>query len=216
MSIDASMLEATWWGVAAAGVAGLGGLAVGLVGLAQAKAARKLAADANKTALDAVEVAREANAISVGANDLSAEANAISRQTADRGIEDHDVHWYCGWESRGMFMVRNDGRDTAYDVRAAITVEGEQQSSDFPRLDPGQRISMIFKEAATRAATLEQALERREASRRTTDHFGMSVPEPVYMDEMETAFIVERIRWKSELGTPQKHDSRSPLGPPSP
>jgi hypothetical protein len=214
MSIDASMLEATWWGVAAAGAAGVGGLVVGVIGITQARAARKLAADANRTAEDAVAVAREANTISVGANDLSAEANAISRQVADRDIEDHDVRWNCDWEGPGQYALRNAGKHTALEVDATVVIDGEERSWTFPRIQPGNRISFSFPEAAAETARRKKAEKKRQSQ--------SSVPADVlrFMPPSFTppvfASIHEHIRWKTALGKPMEHDKNYPMGPPSP
>jgi hypothetical protein len=171
MNVDVGMLEATWAGVWVAGAVGLVGVGIGGWGLWQARAAREQAASANLVAKSALSEAKAANRISREANGISKEANEIARSMADRQIEDHDVDWHCGWESRGVFIVRNNGPHTAYEVRATITVEGVQRVGESERLDPGQQLSLRFEQAAARAASLESARERK-ASRPPTEVFG--------------------------------------------
>lgn len=95
----------------------LGGVVVGIIGLVQASRAHRVAAAA-------ADAAAAANHISEESNGIAREANQISRTATQQAHERHDVRWNADFGGEGVLVVRNLGRDTAYNVLIRAIFDG--------------------------------------------------------------------------------------------
>ncbi|MFQ6486121.1 hypothetical protein [Brachybacterium epidermidis] len=113
----------------------LAGVAVGIIGLVQSSRAHRVA----KAAADAAEAA---NRISEESNGIAREANQISRTATQQAHERHDVRWDADFGGEGVLVVKNLGRDTAYNVLIRVAFKGgepqEVEAAEVARHDEVQ------------------------------------------------------------------------------
>ncbi|MFJ6652816.1 hypothetical protein ACIQLJ_08485 [Microbacterium sp. NPDC091313] len=207
MSAEVSAAVAAWIAAGFAGVFGIAGFVVGLVGLHHARKAKEAAAGANLIAKDANSIARGANTLSEKANDIAQEANDIARDGEKRATEQHDVTWDCRWERPGVYVMRNEGRDTAFNVRAIVDVDDEvnEVSAEEVRGGDALRIEMPLALAAWK----DEQREKRRRSEERDNRLGILLNSP--MDFM-THSMRDRVYWTTGSGTPKTYDKFFPMG----
>lgn len=93
-------------GVAVSLVLGIAALVVALRGNGKARNANDLAAEAN-------QIARESST-------TAENAHSLAQRIDDRATEPHDVEWSMGWVDAHHYFLRNEGIDTAHDVRYIV------------------------------------------------------------------------------------------------
>ena len=144
MTPEESTAIATWV-AAIGGVAfGLTGLIVGWVSLVRSGKATEAAANANLVAKDANRISKDANSLSSEANDIAREANDLVDAGSLRAVEQHDVTWECRWERPGIYIVRNEGKDTATNVRVVVTVDDETVEATREQVAGGEFVHLKF------------------------------------------------------------------------
>jgi len=204
---------ATVAGVAVASAFGLTGFIVGLVSLHHARKAKEAATAANLIAKDSNAIARGANSLSEESNTIAREANDIARTSDSRAKEQHDVTWDCDWEKPGLYAVRNEGKDLALEVRIQITVDDELKEVTLDRVEGGQTILLEMPNSKA-AWELEHRAENERAKPRPRQSglFGdFDIPR-IDMPIMNYHYIRDRVLWRTEMGTPKKHDKSHNLG----
>ncbi|MCA1004779.1 hypothetical protein LCL87_03545 [Rhodococcus hoagii] len=127
-------MEAGEWILGIIGaIAGLGGLALGLVSLSIARGARQdaqtsnaLAKQGNESAIDAVRKAGEANRIAEDANDLAGDANVVARRALAVAEDSVEYAWVLKVDDDGTARVVNDGAHDAHHVTAVVDVRSNR------------------------------------------------------------------------------------------
>lgn len=213
MSPDEIVAAATVIGVIIAGLFGITGFIVGLVGLHHAKQAKEAAAGANLIAKDANTIANGANTLSTEANTIAREANDIVRGSEVRASEQHDVTWDCNWKSPGLYAVRNEGKQTAYNVRIQVTVGDEVEEASLDLVEGGKTILLEMpKSKAIWEAEQRAEEERRRPRQRSTGLFGGLDAPNISVPAFNYHYMRDRILWRTELGTPREYDKSFNMG----
>ncbi|MFC9555541.1 hypothetical protein ACFTWF_32420 [Rhodococcus sp. NPDC056960] len=203
-----------WLGAVGGVLGGGAGLTFGILALKQSKASNKLAEDARDIAqrgeqlgTEANGLARESNSIAVDARQLAEEANTISKRGELRETERHDVHWEGDWVAPGRYALTNMGDDEAFDVRAVVTVDGEQAESRANSV-PGRGGQLLF-ELPRAAQELRREIRERRARMRTPDPYGIDHAASL---NAHIHTFTERVVWKSALGQQHVHEPKHSLG----
>jgi hypothetical protein len=98
-----------------------------------AEAAKREAIKANAISADALNAADKANRIAGEANKLSEEANALVGRSVAAQTEDWHVDWRIDWnKAAGLIVLKNRGRDAAFEVSVTVTGEGIYKVQTFP------------------------------------------------------------------------------------
>lgn len=165
----------------------LGGVVVGIIGLVQSSRAHRVA----KAAADAAEAA---NRISEESNGIAREANQISRTATQQAHERHDVRWDANFGGEGVMVVRNLGRDTAYNVLIRVIFDGgKPQEVEAAKVARSGEVQIDL--PAVRAQ-LER--DRREDATPT--------PGLVFVNPMRMYRIDIEATWESESGRAYRDD----------
>lgn len=80
------------------------------------------------------EAAHEANEIAAQANRIALSAEELSHRTEVRMTETYDVEWTVGWADDHHFFIRNQGLDSAHDVRFRIGGPWGAASNEGPSI----------------------------------------------------------------------------------
>lgn len=166
----------------------LGGVVVGVIGLVQSSRAHRVA----QAAADAAEAA---NRISEESNGIAREANQISRTATQQAHERHDVRWAADFGGEGVMVVRNLGRDTAYNVLIrAIFDGGEPREVEVAKVGRSGEVQIDL--PAVRA---QLEMDRREDATPTPGVLFVGPPMRGYRIDIEAS-------WQSESGRAYRDD----------
>lgn len=192
-------------------VGGVGSVA-GVAALAYAHIAYRSANASKGVAVEANDLARESNSIAADARRLAEDANAFSHRAEARETERHDVRWDEGWLSQrdGVYVVIKRGDDPAYNVRATVEFDGQEQTLTADLLEEeGAQMRFQFPSAAhAYAAEREEHREHHAAAaqRRDPDRlFGISLPPQVTSSPLTQRYhyAAVRVEWVTALNTPK-------------
>ncbi len=159
---------------------------LGIGGAALAAAALVVAVLARKDSKRSADAADDSAASSRRSADASERASEISELEAKRRVERRDVVWkhFEDVSTPGLFVWRNDGSTTAYDVTAVVYVKDERIEKDVGTLRPGE----------------DFVVDGSEIHKRATEEWRRAAEQGIFFGPGLGQFA--RISWSSELGTP--------------
>lgn len=187
------------------------GSAAGLGALVYAHIAHRSANASKGVAVEANDLARESNSIAADARRLAEDANSFSHRAEARETERHDVRWDDGWFSQtdGIYVVIKRGDDPAYNVRATVDFDGQEQTLTADLLEEeGAQMRFQFPSAAhAYAAEREEHRAHEAAARRQKEPFGplgMNLPPQIASPLMQAYhYAAVRVEWVTALNTPK-------------
>jgi hypothetical protein len=179
----------------------------GVVGVGFALRSNSNANKATTAADEALRLSRESNSIAVDANDISTRANSLAKEAneiasdgRDRAAERNDVDWVGLWREPGVFLVRNDGQDSARSVRATVTVDSEVVVGEADGVPAGGEMVLLFPQALATYGDERRQRDRAESDNHAGPRFTMPMMKlgPMFGNDH---FIGKRVTWQTELGT---------------
>lgn len=128
----------------------------------------------NKRAERANSIANDANRLAAASNSTAGEAHALAQRIDARATEPHDIEWELGWLDEHHYFLRNEGIDSAHDVRFTIRFpSGALRVSEPTTIAPWADVEIPWEVATDRARLLGEV-------------------------------VTLRITWRSEQGTPYR------------